>query len=35
MSAIPEDKAERPVRLITPAGGSFIQHAVAPRRRAA
>ena len=26
---------ERPVRLLTPAGGSFIQHAVAPRRRAA
>lgn len=26
---------ERPIRLVTPAGSSFIQHAVAPRRRAA
>ena len=26
---------ERPVRLLTPSGGSFIQHAVVPRRRAA
>ncbi len=26
---------ERPVRLITPAGTSFVQHAVVPRRRAA
>ena len=26
---------QRPLRLVTPAGSSFIQHAVAPRRRAA